>query len=138
MSADQRLDLLSGESPQTASYTPPVVQSAGFGAIPNPIPGATTATTFMAPVSSGIPSTTPPISNTMPFVRRRSGSTRIEGMEALAIGKEAQKEENEHLSEAERQMKQEEISFYSSADNDHGDDNIWGLLSGASGNIYEW
>jgi hypothetical protein len=59
-------------------------------------------------------------------------------MEALAIGKEAQKEENEHLSEAERQMKQEEISFYSSADNDHGDDNIWGLLSGASGNIYEW
>jgi hypothetical protein len=35
-------------------------------------------------------------------------------------------------------MKQEELSFYSASDNDQGDDNIWGLLSGVGGNIYEW
>jgi len=32
----------------------------------------------------------------------------------------------------------EEESFYSSSTNEHGDDNIWGLLSGVAGNIYEW
>ena len=32
----------------------------------------------------------------------------------------------------------EELSFYSASDNQHGDDNIWGLLSGIGGNIYEW
>ena len=32
----------------------------------------------------------------------------------------------------------EEESFYSQSENEHGDDNIWGLLSGVAGNIYEW
>lgn len=35
-------------------------------------------------------------------------------------------------------MYKEEESFYSAEDNKHGDDNIWGLLSGVGGNIYEW
>ena len=43
-----------------------------------------------------------------------------------------------NMTEAERQMREEELSFYSASDNDHGDDNIWGLLSGVGGNIYEW
>jgi hypothetical protein len=140
MSTDQTLDLLSGESPQTASYAPrPMVQSAGFGAIPIPPSGPTTST-FTAPLTSGIPST--PIRNTMPDAtplgRHRSGSTHIEGMESLSLASATQKEENEQISEGERQMKQEELSFYSSADNEHGDDNIWGLLSGVAGDIYEW
>ncbi len=42
------------------------------------------------------------------------------------------------MTDAERQMREEELSFYSASDNDHGDDNIWGLLSGVGGNIYEW
>ena len=32
----------------------------------------------------------------------------------------------------------EEESFYSQSENNFGDDNIWGLLSGVAGNIYEW
>ena len=32
----------------------------------------------------------------------------------------------------------EEESFYSQGENNAGDDNIWGLLSGVAGNIYEW
>lgn len=43
-----------------------------------------------------------------------------------------------NMTEAEREMKMEELSFYSAPDNVHGDDNIWGLLSGVGGNIYEW
>lgn len=35
-------------------------------------------------------------------------------------------------------MKLEEKSFYSARENEKGDDSIWGLLSGALGNIYEW
>jgi hypothetical protein len=58
-------------------------------------------------------------------------STRIEGMEALDI-------EEPMLSEADKRMKEEELSFYSASENGHGDDNIWGLLSGVGGNIYEW
>jgi len=42
------------------------------------------------------------------------------------------------LTMAEAQMKYEEESFYSAPENEHGDDNIWGLLSGVMGNIYEW
>lgn len=42
------------------------------------------------------------------------------------------------LTEEERQMKEEELSFYSASENEHGDDNIWGLLSGVGGNIFEW
>ena len=35
-------------------------------------------------------------------------------------------------------IKQEEEEFYQIINNEYGDDNIWGLLSGVSGNIYEW
>ena len=35
-------------------------------------------------------------------------------------------------------MKEEEETFYSAEENQHGDDNIWGLLSGVAGNMYEW
>ncbi len=69
--------------------------------------------------------------------KRQRSFTRIEGMEALEkpIIDESN---NPELSEAEKRMKEEELSFYSASDNDHGDDNIWGLLSGVGGNIYEW
>lgn len=39
---------------------------------------------------------------------------------------------------SEKLMKLEEQSFYSSSEVETGDDNIWGLLSGVGGNIYEW
>mmetsp|Transcript_34336 Transcript_34336/g.50477 ORF Transcript_34336/g.50477 Transcript_34336/m.50477 type:complete len:579 (-) Transcript_34336:310-2046(-) len=35
-------------------------------------------------------------------------------------------------------MSREEETFYSAVENKHGDDNIWGLLSGVGGNVYEW
>lgn len=35
-------------------------------------------------------------------------------------------------------MREEEETFYSAEENQHGDDNIWGLLSGVAGNMYEW
>jgi hypothetical protein len=35
-------------------------------------------------------------------------------------------------------IEQEEETFYSAKDNQFGDDNLWGLLSGVGGNIYEW
>ena len=43
-----------------------------------------------------------------------------------------------NMTDAEIQMREEELSFYSANDNEHGDDNIWGLMSGVGGNIYEW
>lgn len=43
-----------------------------------------------------------------------------------------------NMTKEEREMKEEELSFYSASENDHGDDNIWGLLSGVGGNIFEW
>lgn len=67
-------------------------------------------------------------------------ATHIEGMEALQQGggREDDHFEDEHLTESEIRMKEEELTFYSSKHNDHGDDNIWGLLSGVGGNVYEW
>lgn len=56
-------------------------------------------------------------------------TTHIEGMEAL---------EELAASGVQSQITAEELSFYSASENDHGDDNIWGLLSGVGGNIYEW
>ena len=44
----------------------------------------------------------------------------------------------DNMTETERQMRDEELSFYTNSENEHGDDNIWGLLSGVGGNIYEW
>ena len=35
-------------------------------------------------------------------------------------------------------IKHEEEEFYQTINNEHGDDNVWGLLSGVCGNIYEW
>ena len=43
-----------------------------------------------------------------------------------------------YLSPAEISLRQEEASFYGAPANEAGDDNIWGLLSGAMGNVYEW
>jgi hypothetical protein len=54
--------------------------------------------------------------------------TQIGGMEALAA-----MAQEENLTESERSMREEETSFCSAADNEHGDDNIWGLLSGVGG-----
>ena len=42
------------------------------------------------------------------------------------------------LTEADQQMQEEEFAFYYHSTTEHGDDNIWGLLSGVGGNIYEW
>jgi len=64
-------------------------------------------------------------------------SNRIEGMDRLNNVDDLEGE-YANMTEAERQMREEELSFYSASDNDHGDDNIWGLLSGVGGNIYEW
>ena len=65
-------------------------------------------------------------------------STRIEGMEALEQQQQQIQDDDDNLSEAEKRMREEELSFYSASDNKQGDDNIWGLLSGVGGNIYEW
>ena len=81
--------------------------------------------------------------------RRPSSLTRarIEGMDQLEKSVMDDGSSNDNLyhgsnyatmTEAEKNMKEEELSFYSASDNDCGDDNIWGLLSGIGGNIYEW
>lgn len=67
----------------------------------------------------------------------RHQQTQIEGMEAIHEYENAQ-HGDENLTEAEKQMRDEELSFYSNSEHDYGDDNIWGLLSGVGGNIYEW
>jgi hypothetical protein len=65
--------------------------------------------------------------------------TEIEGMDAIQRYEEStRKEEEENMTEAEKQMRDEELSFYTNSENEFGDDNIWGLLSGVGGNIYEW
>jgi MHS family proline/betaine transporter-like MFS transporter len=79
----------------------------------------------------------------------RVSSLRIEGMErirldtsAKAVQHQIMDSESENseaaLTQSEKFMKMEEESFYSASENTHGDDNIWGLLSGVGGNIYEW
>jgi len=35
-------------------------------------------------------------------------------------------------------LKEEENKFYAAEDNNMGDDDIWGVLSGVGGNMYEW
>ena len=81
--------------------------------------------------------------------RRPSSLTRarIEGMDQLEKSVMDDGSSNDNLyhgsnyatmTEAEKNMKEEELSFYSASENDCGDDNIWGLLSGIGGNIYEW
>jgi len=90
-------------------------------------------------ITSSIASTTaPPMIDATKIgqQQRRPSSTqaRIEGMDQL----ESPDGSYLNMTKAEREMKEEELSFYSASDNDHGDDNIWGLLSGVGGNIYEW
>lgn len=65
-------------------------------------------------------------------------TTHIEGMEALENMGGGQGDITETMSESELRMREEELSFYSASENEFGDDNIWGLLSGVGGNIYEW
>jgi len=62
----------------------------------------------------------------------------IEGMDTVRDYEIAHANSDEKLTEAEKQMRDEELSFYSNSENEYGDDNIWGLLSGVGGNIYEW
>ncbi len=68
----------------------------------------------------------------------------IEGMDTVLKDQQQHHYDNDennndrHLTEAEKSMRDEELSFYSNSTNDYGDDNIWGLLSGIGGNIYEW
>jgi hypothetical protein len=98
-------------------------------------------TTTMTTTNTTKGTAAPIVDTTTKFGRTRSSSsrqrsfTRIEGMEKL---NNPILDGSENLSEAEKRMKEEELSFYSASDNDHGDDNIWGLLSGVGGNIYEW
>ena len=47
-------------------------------------------------------------------------------------------ESDSDIPASEKLMKMEEESFYSMSDVETGDDNIWGLLSGVGGNMYEW
>lgn len=77
--------------------------------------------------------------------RSHQSITRIENMDQLEKpimmlegGESGSLAGAEPMTEAEKRMQEEELSFYSASDNDHGDDNIWGLLSGVGGNIYEW
>lgn len=70
-------------------------------------------------------------------------STQIEGMAQLEKDQQEQQQTNnphndDNMTEAEKSMREEELSFYSNSENEYGDDNIWGLLSGVGGNIYEW
>lgn len=71
------------------------------------------------------------------FTRQRTDCT-IENMEALKEDLDQKDEYFANLSKEDKLMKQEELSFYSTSTNEHGDDNLWGLLSGVGGNIYEW
>jgi len=67
-----------------------------------------------------------------------TNSTRIEGMDTMIQHQQQVDSDDDSMPKSERLMKQEEMSFYSASENDVGDDNIWGLLSGVGGNIYEW
>ena len=62
----------------------------------------------------------------------------IKGMDAIQRYEDEHANDGALLSDAEQQMLDEELSFYSNSENEFGDDNIWGLLSGVGGNIYEW
>lgn len=71
------------------------------------------------------------------FGRQRTDCT-IENLDVLKDDLTQKDEIFANMSKDERLMKQEELSFYSNSTKDQGDDNIWGLLSGVGGNIYEW
>lgn len=99
---------------------------------------AASAAPIVDTTTAPAPAAPPPLIDTTKFGRsssRQRSFTRIEGMEKL---ERPIMDGTENMSEADKRMKEEELSFYSASDNDHGDDNIWGLLSGVGGNIYEW
>lgn len=73
-----------------------------------------------------------------PPKRESKPKTAIEGMDAIRDYERAHHSDEDNMTEAEKQMRDEELSFYSNSENEFGDDNIWGLLSGVGGNIYEW
>jgi hypothetical protein len=108
---------------------------------------APTTTTATAPIvdttvsfvdTTAIPAVRSTVGSFPSFDTRKQPITRIEGMEALKIQMLEDERETSNLTESEKRMKEEELSFYSASENDFGDDNIWGLLSGVGGNIYEW
>ena len=94
-------------------------------------PGTTTApmtATATAPIVELAPiqdTTTTPVT----AFGGTQNKTHIEGMEAL---------DRKNSDDPENAISAEELSFYSASENAQGDDNIWGLLSGVGGNIYEW
>jgi MHS family proline/betaine transporter-like MFS transporter len=70
---------------------------------------------------------------------QRQPRAMLDGMDQLRRDDEAHLHGNkDKTAEAKKRMREEEISFYSNSENEYGDDNIWGLLSGVAGNIYEW
>jgi hypothetical protein len=117
-----------GPAPTTTMMTAPMVDTTTLHQAMISDPYATTTTYAAAPIIDATKF------GRTSSARQRS-LTRIEGMDQLE--KPMMGDEDE-LTEAEKRMKEEELSFYSASDNDHGDDNIWGLLSGVGGNIYEW
>ena len=66
----------------------------------------------------------------------RSGDTENPTIGTTTVAEQA--DYSRYLEEDERKMMAEELSFYSAVENEHGDDDIWGLLSGVCGNIFEW
>lgn len=89
-----------------------------------------------ASTSTATTATAPLVDTTMIPISNRTRTISIEGMEKLSSP--PSQDPDNYMTESERRMKEEELSFYSASGNDHGDDNIWGLLSGVGGNIYEW
>ena len=85
-----------------------------------------------------IMSSTEETSADMPTQEQQQQQQTIEGMDAVRDYERHRDGDEENLTEAEKQMRDEELSFYSNSENEYGDDNIWGLLSGVGGNIYEW
>jgi len=77
--------------------------------------------------------------STNDLVAHRVSAT-IEGMDT--VHRDALEQQGsdsfDGLTPQEKLMKEEEQSFYSASETGQGDDNIWGLLSGVGGNIYEW
>jgi hypothetical protein len=74
-----------------------------------------------------------PTNNTMSNSNHNAPeSVQIEGMFHL------QENNDDHdLTEAQKSMKEEELSYYSDSENKHGDNNIWSLLAGVAGNTFE-
>jgi len=91
--------------------------------------------TFPAPINTATMAST--TENFEPQNAHHQHQT-IEGMDTVRDYEIAHANSDEKLTEAEKQMRDEELSFYSNSENEYGDDNIWGLLSGVGGNIYEW